>query len=140
MPNPSESPVSRPDVEEITVRAEAASKGPFFAYENDLIGGWSVMSVDKPPSQIDFKAGESEIASFVLEADAKFIARAYQDVSELCRYVKELEAVVELGRPFMKEGIDSEHDRIIGEPCGRDELAWRLEKALAALGDGNEGV
>lgn len=46
----------------------------WFALENDLIGGWCVSSVNKPPSE--FSHGEHEIADFTLKEHAEFIAAA----------------------------------------------------------------
>jgi len=36
----------------------------WYVQPNDLIGGWSVMNVDKPPSQIDPSKGEYELGDF----------------------------------------------------------------------------
>ena len=81
---------NRPDVAAIKARAEAATEGPLFAHENDMIGGWSVMNVNKPPSQANPKNDEYEVAEFTTEADAKFIAHARQDILDLIRYIKAL--------------------------------------------------
>lgn len=89
-------PTPRPNMEGIEARVKAAFDGPLFAHEDDLIGGWAVMNVDKPPSKANFQAGDAEIASFTNEADAKFIAHAYQDVPELCNYIKTLEEAEEI--------------------------------------------
>lgn len=53
---------------------EEALSGRWYVHADDLIGGWAVMNVDKPPSQCDARAGEGEIASFVSEAVARHIA------------------------------------------------------------------
>ena len=82
---------SRPNIERIKTQAEASTKGPLFAKENDLIGGWCVMNVDKPPSQANYKKNEYDIADFVNEENAKFIASARQDVADLIEYIKVLE-------------------------------------------------
>ena len=47
----------------------AATAGPWFARQNDLIGGWCVCTTDAQPSQ-----GAGEVADFVREEDARFIA------------------------------------------------------------------
>ncbi|HEV2928403.1 MAG TPA: hypothetical protein VGW74_06910 [Propionibacteriaceae bacterium] len=49
--------------------------GPWYAVVNDLIGGWSVMNADLPPSQADFESGQVEVACFVRREDAELIAR-----------------------------------------------------------------
>ena len=49
------------------------------------------MNVDKPPSQANYKENEYDIADFVNEEDAKFIAGARQDVTDLIKYIKALE-------------------------------------------------
>jgi hypothetical protein len=49
----------------------------WYPVENDLIGGWSVMTVDKPPSQCDWSKGEIEVASFTGEAVARHIAELH---------------------------------------------------------------
>jgi hypothetical protein len=44
----------------------------WYAWPNDLIGGWSIMSEDKPPS-----TGAWEIASFVREEECRHIVRLH---------------------------------------------------------------
>jgi hypothetical protein len=44
----------------------------WYAYEDDLIGGWSVMPVDEPPSE-----GCYVVASFITEATAYHIAELH---------------------------------------------------------------
>lgn len=46
----------------------------WYAHENDLIGGWAVMNVDKPPSECDADAGERDVADFTNERTARHIA------------------------------------------------------------------
>lgn len=46
---------------------------PWWVHADDLIGGWAVMNVDKPPSQCDHRAGEIEVCNFAHEADARLI-------------------------------------------------------------------
>jgi hypothetical protein len=46
-------------LDQIEARAEAVTPGPWFAKENDLIGGWCVMPVDDVPSN-----GVHEVADF----------------------------------------------------------------------------
>lgn len=59
---------------ELRALAEQATPGPWYAVVNDLIGGWAVATVDKPCSAHNHEAGEGEVADFVHEADARFIA------------------------------------------------------------------
>lgn len=46
----------------------------WFPQSNDLIGGWCIMTADKPPSQCDFREGEVEIGCFLDEETARRIA------------------------------------------------------------------
>jgi hypothetical protein len=45
----------------------------WYAHPNDLIGGWSILTHDGPPSELDGSNGR-EVATFVFEADARRIA------------------------------------------------------------------
>jgi hypothetical protein len=54
---------------EMRERAEAASPGPWYLRENDLIGGMCVMPVDVPPS-----SGVAEVSDFGRVDDARYIA------------------------------------------------------------------
>jgi hypothetical protein len=58
---------------ETTVSDGGATPAPWFVHPDDLVGGWAVMNVDKPPSQCDHRAGEGEVCNFVREADARLI-------------------------------------------------------------------
>jgi hypothetical protein len=49
----------------------------WYARENDLIGGWSILNVDKSPSACDWAQNEIEIGCFLREADAKEIAESH---------------------------------------------------------------
>jgi hypothetical protein len=44
----------------------------WYAHPNDLIGGWSVLTHDGPPSELDGTNGR-EVATFVSEQDAREI-------------------------------------------------------------------
>jgi hypothetical protein len=44
----------------------------WYAHPNDLIGGWSILTHDGPPSELDGRNGR-EVATFVSEADARRI-------------------------------------------------------------------
>ena len=46
----------------------------WFPVKNDLIGGWSVATIDKPCSQLDLKKGEIEVADFISEDLARHMA------------------------------------------------------------------
>lgn len=48
----------------------------WYAHPNDLIGGWSVMNRDYPPSGLNrvTDPGGREVATFMSEADARRIA------------------------------------------------------------------
>jgi hypothetical protein len=80
-----------PDLDRIEARAEAATPGPWFAKENDLIGGWCVMPVDDVPSN-----GVHEVADFAHREAAEFIAAARSDVPALVARVRALEAEVRM--------------------------------------------
>lgn len=49
-------------------------KDRWYPVANDLIGGWSVTNVDKPPSQLDHTKREFEVADFIDEDLARHIA------------------------------------------------------------------
>jgi hypothetical protein len=49
----------------------------WYAVPDDLIGGWAVSHVDKPLSEQDAKAGEGEIASFMDQQAAEYIANLH---------------------------------------------------------------
>jgi hypothetical protein len=78
------------DLDRIEARAEAATPGPWFAKENDLIGGWCVMPVDDVPSN-----GVYEVADFAHREAAEFIAAARTEVPALVAWVRALEAEVQ---------------------------------------------
>lgn len=54
----------------------------WYAHPDDLIGGWCIMSCDKPPSQVSPLGGSGEymIASFMDEDDAKYIVALHNIV------------------------------------------------------------
>jgi hypothetical protein len=60
-----------------TTHSDGAHRGatpaPWFVHPDDLVGGWAVMNVDKPPSQCNPRAGEGQICDFTSEADARLI-------------------------------------------------------------------
>ena len=62
---------------------EGATPAPWFVHPDDLIGGWAVMSVDKPPSQCDPRAGEIEVCNYLREADARLIVKLRNWFAEL---------------------------------------------------------
>jgi hypothetical protein len=78
-------------LDQIEARAEAVTPGPWFAKENDLIGGWCVMPVDDVPSN-----GVHEVADFAHREAAEFIAAARSDVPALVARVRALEAEVRM--------------------------------------------
>jgi hypothetical protein len=45
----------------------------WYAHPNDIIGGWSVLTVDRPPSTLSHAGDGWEVATFVSEADARRI-------------------------------------------------------------------
>lgn len=78
-------PVDR--LSEIRERRDAATSGPWFARENDLIGGWCVTEVDELPS-----SGAIEVADFASEFNARFVAASWADVGWLLEHIEELRA------------------------------------------------
>lgn len=50
---------------------------PWYAHANDLVGGWSVMNVDRPPSEADYRLGEYEIGSMWSEQTAKHVVELH---------------------------------------------------------------
>lgn len=69
----------------IRARLAAATPGPWFAQPNDLVGGWCVRTVDAPPSK-----GAGEVADFIREEDARFIAAAPATIQTLIEEVEHL--------------------------------------------------
>lgn len=55
-----------------TQGTEAATQGPWYVTENDLIGGWCIRTVDEPPSH----GNGITIADFMREEDAHLCAAA----------------------------------------------------------------
>ena len=53
----------------------------WYAVENDLVGGWCIMNVNKKPSQCDFRqawnGGDRLVADFMRREDAVEIARVH---------------------------------------------------------------
>lgn len=49
----------------------------WYAHPNDVIGGWSVMNCDKPPSRIDLNLSDREVATFVDEDDARHMVQLH---------------------------------------------------------------
>jgi len=47
----------RKTLEELKVKEEGTAPSPWFVVENDLMGGFSAATVDKPASAIDFRSG-----------------------------------------------------------------------------------
>lgn len=47
----------------------------WYAHPNDLIGGWSIMSVDSPPSQTKY----NEVACFTDELLARHMVRLHNE-------------------------------------------------------------
>ncbi len=78
-----------PEVSEIRGRLDLASKGPWFAVENDLIGGWCVRTTPDPPS---VKPGD--VADLLSQEDAEFISHAREDIELL---LSKVEAGTEAG-------------------------------------------
>lgn len=46
----------------------------WYAKPNDLIGGWCVMNCDKTPAEADYNKGEGDVADFINEETARYIA------------------------------------------------------------------
>ena len=99
--------------------AEAqVSAAPWFAHENDLIGGWCVMGEDKPPSE-----SHADVADFTSPNEATFIAAARNALPRLLALVREQEAVyVEMER----------NARIAGWSEGINCPPWAFVASVAA--------
>jgi hypothetical protein len=63
------------DYDALEKLAKAATPGPWFSVENDLVGGKSVTAVDLPMSKIDFRIYRI-IADLAWPTDSDFIAAA----------------------------------------------------------------
>jgi hypothetical protein len=51
----------------------------WFAHENDLIGGWSILNVDRPPSEIDTRHGDREVGTFMTRRAAEHIVTLHNN-------------------------------------------------------------
>lgn len=60
----------------------------WFAKPNDLIGGWCVMAIDETPA----KADEPEVADFIDEETARYIADMHNDHLKRHQEVGEIKA------------------------------------------------
>jgi hypothetical protein len=67
---------------------EAAPQPPWYAKENDLIGGWCVMPMDLTPAESPVPS----VADFTDRAAAEFIAACRVGVEELVAEVRRLRA------------------------------------------------
>ncbi|HXE63151.1 MAG TPA: hypothetical protein VN519_06395 [Bryobacteraceae bacterium] len=86
-------------LEQIERELATVTSGPWFARENDLIGGHCVMSDDVAPSD----SPHCDIADFVRKDDAIFIARAPAHIRAMLPVVKaalEFEAAAGKSTPF----------------------------------------
>lgn len=75
-----------PHAEPIPEKFRHYDNMPWFARSNDLIGGWCIMTADKPPSQCNFREGEIEVGCFMTEQTARRIASAHN--AELLKSMK----------------------------------------------------
>lgn len=55
----------------------AVLRSRWYAQPNDVIGGWSVMTCDKPPSAANHLHGEYEAATFMDRATARHVAHLH---------------------------------------------------------------
>ncbi len=65
----------------------------WYAQPNDLIGGWCLMTVDKPPSQADHTKGEIEVGTFLSQGIAEHVAtqhNAHVHTGEVLNRLREL--------------------------------------------------
>jgi len=77
------------DLNALKARLAGATAGPWYMQPNDLIGGWCVRTVDTPPSE-----GPGEVASFIREEDAVFMAHARVDLPALVAEIEQLRAKI----------------------------------------------
>lgn len=49
----------------------------WYVHTNDVVGGWSILNVDAPPSRIDYRLGQVEVATFMSEKAARHIANLH---------------------------------------------------------------
>lgn len=52
---------------------------PWYVQPDDMIGGWCIMTVNKPPGESDYRSGEWQIASFMAEGVAQHVATLHND-------------------------------------------------------------
>ena len=72
---------------------KAATPGPWFVHANDLIGGWSVMNCDLPPSRADPKEGNYEVGDFMSgTSDSALIVELRNNLPAIIHALKVLEA------------------------------------------------
>ena len=81
--------------------ADAATPGPWYSQENDLIGGFCVMPTDSPPSQVR----ACTIADFTSAKDSRFIAAAREAMPALLAEVAQLQSEVATLRTALRQTV-----------------------------------
>lgn len=77
----------------LTELEKQATPGPWFVHANDLIGGWSVMNCDLPPSRADPKEGNYEVGDFMSgTSDSALIAELRNNLPTILHALKVQEA------------------------------------------------
>lgn len=113
---------------ELRALLERATPEPWFAKENDLIGGFAVMNCDLPPSQADPSKGQGDVGDFMpSRSDAQLVAFQRNTASKVL-------AVVEAARE-----VDAEFRKPAANVTLLGELVVALGAALEAL-DTKEGT
>ena len=73
----------------LTELEKQATPGPWFVHANDLIGGWSVMNCDLPPSRADPKEGNYEVGDFMSgTSDSALIAELRNNLPTILHALK----------------------------------------------------
>ena len=102
---------------------KAAAPGPWFVHANDLIGGWSVMNCDLPPSRADPKEGNYEVGAFMSgTSDSALIVELRNNLPAIIHALKVQQAAEDL------TGLLTERPNLLCPVCGM-RLALSLKAA-----------
>lgn len=115
---------------ELDALYEAATPGTWYPKPNDLIGGWCVMNVDKPPSEVDNKT-EFDVADFIPEPAARHIAALHNNYPALGAVVSAARLALDELDTLIHANVGANYTVIINATTvGRRDDLW---EALAAL-------
>jgi len=123
-----------------------ATKGPWFAHENDLIGGWCVMGEDKPPSE-----SKADVADFTAQDDAILLSTFRNALPRLLVLIRKQDAAMDASvdivarltrdvglRDVALSDADAELARLLAvvDPVDHGSICAVRESIAKALGKG----